>query len=94
MQKLCKQELFGGECAPIPWIRGPRETKERKGKEGSERDKPLSDRTNQMINPESGLSCACLFEAQTVKRCEDSMQNLLTIPNESWQRWRNVLVVA
>ena len=39
--------------AEVPWIRGPRETKEQKGREGkgplAECDKPLRDHTNQMI---------------------------------------------
>ena len=43
----------------VPWIRGPRETKERKvGEEDgplAERDKPLWDRTNEILSPESGL---------------------------------------
>ena len=47
------------DAGQLPWIRGPRETKERKvGEEDgplAERDKPLRDRTNEILSPESGL---------------------------------------
>ena len=44
----------------------PRREKTEKGPL-AERDNPLRDCTNQMINPESGLSCDWLAEVQTVK---------------------------
>ena len=65
----------------LPWIRGPRETKEREGRGGgtSGRTRQTSVRLHQSNDksPESGLSCDWLIEVKTVKRCEDSTQTSL-----------------
>ena len=57
--KVFISDIYPKELTILPWIRGPRETKERKvGEEDgplAERDNPLWDRTNQILSPESGL---------------------------------------
>ena len=82
----------------VPLIRGPRETKERKGRGGgtSGRTRQASVRPHQSNDKVQNLDFLVIGQSKwklwnvvKIRR-----KHLLTIPNERLQRWRNVLVVV